>query len=184
MRTTFPRHAVKNTGYVYDLNGNMTKRPANSGLQTLGWNAENQLASLTSAALNEGYLYNPDGQRVKKVAAGASTYYINQYFEVDSTSSHIRYYYFGGQRVAMRRAAVLTYLHNDHLGSPVVTTASGITNATQNYRAYGKVRSFAGSFPTRYQFTGQYKDDSKLTPFVPLPRWQSPLVDALADWGR
>jgi RHS repeat-associated protein len=161
---TFPRHAVKNTGYVYDLNDNMTKRPANSGLQTLGWDAENHLTSLTSAALNESYLYDPDGQRVKKVAAGASTYYINQYFEVDATSSHIRYYYFGGQRVAMRRAAVLTYLHADHLGSPVVTTASGV-NATQTYLAYGKVRNYTGSFPSRYQFTGQYKDDSGLQYF-------------------
>ena len=83
----------------------------------------------------------------------------------------------------MRRAAVLTYLHNDHLGSPVVTTASGITNATQNYLAYGKVRTFAGSFPSRYQFTGQYKDDYNLTPFVPLPYWLSPRVDPLTDGG-
>ena len=83
----------------------------------------------------------------------------------------------------MRRAAVLTYLHADHLGSPVLTTATGV-NATQNYRAYGKVRAYSGSFPTRYQFTGQYKDDSNLTPFVPLPHWLSPRVDPLTDGGR
>ena len=61
----------------------------------------------------------------------------------------------------MRQNGVLTYLHNDHLGSSVLTT-NATTNATQTYRAYSKVRTYSGPFHTRYQFTGKYVDDSVL----------------------
>ena len=33
-----------------------------------------------------------------------------------------KYYSFAGQRVAMRKDGVLTYLHSDHLGSTVLET--------------------------------------------------------------
>jgi hypothetical protein len=33
-----------------------------------------------------------------------------------------KYYYHGGQRVALRRAGVVYYLHTDHLGSTSLTT--------------------------------------------------------------
>jgi hypothetical protein len=46
------------------------------------------------------------------------------------------------------------------LGSTVLTTSSA--NATHNYYAYGRVRNYSGSFPTRHQFTGQYVDDTGL----------------------
>jgi RHS repeat-associated protein len=46
------------------------------------------------------------------------------------------------------------------LGSTVLTTSS--LDATHNYYAYGKLRGYTGSFPTRHQFTGQYIDDTGL----------------------
>jgi hypothetical protein len=77
------------------------------------------------------------------------------------------------------------YLHNDHpsaslrtsLGSPVLTTSSSAT-ASQMYYAYacpersrrGKVRSYSGSFPTRYQFTDQHIDDSDLMDSLRSPQ--------------
>jgi hypothetical protein len=47
-----------------------------------------------------------------------------------------KYYYFGGQRIAMRKDGVLTYLHGDHLGSTVLSTdISGRQDGNQQYRA-------------------------------------------------
>ena len=82
------RHAVDKVAgadrFDYDANGNMTVR--NKGLssaQTLAWNGENRLVSVSGNGVSETYAYSPDGQRVKKVSNGNTTYYINGYYEVE-----------------------------------------------------------------------------------------------------
>ena len=81
-----------------------------------------------------------------------------------------KYYFFAGQRIAMKRDGVLTYLHADHpsatlrtsLGSIVVTTnISGSLTSSRGYRAYGNYRR-GGDLPTDYRFTGQQQDASGL----------------------
>ena len=70
-----------------------------------------------------------------------------------------RYYYLGGQRVAMRQGGVLTYLHGDHLGSAsLATDVSGVKVSEMRYLPYGGTRS--GSMPTDRQFTGQRWESS------------------------
>ncbi len=67
-----------------------------------------------------------------------------------------KYYYHGGQRVAMRADGVVYYLHGDHLGSTSLTTdASGAVVARQLYHPYGTVRAHQGTLPTDFGFTGQ-----------------------------
>ena len=46
------------------------------------------------------------------------------YDDVSVTTAPVvtKYYYFNGQRVAMRQDGVLSYLHSDHLGSTVLAT--------------------------------------------------------------
>ncbi|RIK26338.1 MAG: hypothetical protein DCC55_40040, partial [Chloroflexi bacterium] len=68
-----PGHGVNTVGgadrFDYDANGNVTLR--NKGLstqQTLTWSHENRLASLTATGINESYLYDDAGIRVKKVS--------------------------------------------------------------------------------------------------------------------
>jgi hypothetical protein len=127
-------------------------------------------------------------QRVKVVRNSVAVYYPFPFYEVDN-GTIVKYYFFAGQRMVMKRNSVLmdslcspqAYLHNDHLGSPVLTTSSSAT-ASQVYYAYacpersrrGKVRSYSSSFPTRYQFTGQHIDDSDL-----MDSLRSPLMDSL-----
>ncbi|MEM7133935.1 MAG: hypothetical protein AAF702_47005 [Chloroflexota bacterium] len=51
-----------------NVNGNMTSRPYGDGTQTLGWGHENRLTYVSrSGTTTSFYLYDPDGQRVKKV---------------------------------------------------------------------------------------------------------------------
>ncbi|MBI1793650.1 MAG: hypothetical protein HYR70_05615, partial [Chloroflexi bacterium] len=72
-----------------------------------------------------------------------------------------KYYYFGSQRVAMRDASGVTYLHGDHLGSTsVASNASGALVSRQTYYAFGVPRTTEGTLPTDYTFTGQKNDAS------------------------
>ena len=92
---------------------------------------------------------------------GVTTYYVGNHFEwTGNTSSMVKYYYAGSQRVAMRVGSnAPSYLLGDHLGSTSLTMNSdGTLNTTQRYYPWGSTR--AGSSPTAYQFTGQRNDSS------------------------
>ena len=71
--------------YYYDNNGNVINRrwgvPANQ--QTLTWDHENHLSNITGGnGYSENYLYDADGQRVKKSnGLGGVTFYPNSYYE-------------------------------------------------------------------------------------------------------
>ena len=74
--------------------------------------------------------------RVKKTQGGASVVYIGNYYEKNITNGQeTKYYFFGGQRVAVRQVSTLYYLHGDHLGSASLTTnTSGGVVGQQRYK--------------------------------------------------
>jgi len=81
------------------------------------------------------------------------------------TSSHVarvtKYYYHGGQRVAMSADGVVYYLHGDHLGSvSLVTNADGGFHSRQLFLPYGDTRWQEGALPTDFGFGGQRHDGS------------------------
>ena len=74
-----------------------------------------------------------------------------------------KYYYLGGQRVAMRKDGVLYYLLSDHLGSTtVITDQSGNVVSQQLYKPYGEPRWSTGTLPTDRRFTGQRSEEAGL----------------------
>lgn len=94
VNNSFPLHAIKKSGYSYDANGNLINRYG----RVLSWNHENRLESYRyGSVVEESYLYDDNGIRVKKTAGSTSTYYVNQLDEV-SGSTVTKYYYFNGQR--------------------------------------------------------------------------------------
>jgi len=116
-----------------------------------------------SGATSASFTYDGDGNRVKSVMGGVTTYYVGNYFEwTGSTSTMIKYYYAGSQRVAMRQgSSTLFYLSGDHLGSTSLTTnSSGGKVAELRYHPWGGTRFSSGTTPTSYQFTGQRNDSS------------------------
>jgi len=152
--THLGRTAPANQKYWYDANGNVTRRINGSQDVTLTYDAENRLTGVSGGA-SANFVYNGDGQRVKQKVGATTTVFIGNYYE--QTGSNVtKYYYANGQRVAMRTAAGVTYVHTDHLGSTSVT--SGAQPGNTQYFPYGATRS--GTVSTTYRFTGQRLDDS------------------------
>jgi RHS repeat-associated protein len=100
-------YALRNTGYTYDSNGNMTVMPNVGNGRTLVWNTENQPTSITTNGISETYTYDADNTRIKKVKGNTSTFYMGGAYEEDvltGVSAHpTRYsYQFNGQVIAQR----------------------------------------------------------------------------------
>src|ERR1019366_3777127 len=69
------------------------------------------------------------------------------------------YYSVSGQRVAMRKGAILSYLVPDFLGSDsIALNADGSVQAVQLFAPYGSVRYSDQVMPTDYSFAGQRLD--------------------------
>jgi RHS repeat-associated protein len=83
--------------------------------------------------------------------------------EVEAITRHVtKYYYFDGQRVAMRTPDdEVVWLHGDHLGSTSLATSEGPSPTVvgrQLYKPFGEVRWASGALETDFGFTGQRED--------------------------
>jgi RHS repeat-associated protein len=167
-------HAVDSidgfSSYTYDANGNMIMR----GSQTIGWDAENRVVSVSYNGTETTFVYDGDGSRVKKTENGETIIYINQFYEKNLTTGvATTYYYLGGQLVAMREGTDLEYIHQDHLSSTsVMTDDAGDSLGAIKYLPFGETRS--GSMPTDKQFTGQRLDGTGL--YYYGARYYDPLI--------
>jgi RHS repeat-associated protein len=161
----------------YDGNGNLTSRVVDGAAYLFSYDAENRLVGV-SVAITASFTYDGDGNRVKSVIGGVTTTFIGAHFEwTGSTSTMVRYYFAGGERVAMRSGATLYYLFSDHLGSTSVTaTSSGSLHSRQLYKPWGEVRYTSGSLPTKYTFTGQYSNISEFGLLFYNARWVDPVL--------
>jgi RHS repeat-associated protein len=151
---------VGSTSYSYDANGNMITR----GSQGIDWDAENRPISVSDNGIVTTFVYDGDGNRVKKVVddgqTAVTTIYVNRFYEV--TGNEITsYYYLGGKLVAKRTGTELSYIHQEHLtGTALVTSDNGTSLGAMKYYPYGETRS--GSVPTDKKFTGQRLDATGL----------------------
>jgi hypothetical protein len=72
----------------YDQNGNMSYKVDGSGASIYQYDHENRLESVTrNGALQESYLYDDSGQRVKKVSGNTAWYYPFPQYEVQVTTT-------------------------------------------------------------------------------------------------
>jgi RHS repeat-associated protein len=163
--------------YAYDANGNLAYRLVGSDLFTYIYDIENHLTGVKkNGADAASFVYDADGNRIKGVINGTpdvTTYYLNQYYErTVSGSSTIekRYYYAGGQRIAMQVKGDpanngLHYLLSDTLGSTTFSVKdSGGTTCETRYAAWGTSRSTfgcgTGGLLTTFRYTGQRQEVS------------------------
>jgi hypothetical protein len=119
--------------------------------KTIGWDVENRVVSVTGGA---SFVYDGDGNRVKKTEGDQTILYINQYYEKNLTTGvGTTSYYLGGQLIASRVGTTLIYIHQDSLNSTsVMSTSTGTLDSSISYFPFGTTRT--GSVNTPKEFTG------------------------------
>jgi len=154
--------------YEYDSNGNaiLITRTALSTNYALTYDPENRVKQVVpSDGPTAIFKYDGDGTRVLGIVGGVTTTFAGTWYEY--TTAGVSYYYFNGQRIAMRTAGGVTYIHRDHLGSAVTTT--GVLTQGQRYDAWGETRG-TSTVDTPYRYTGQREEDDLLLYFYNA-RW-------------
>jgi RHS repeat-associated protein/uncharacterized repeat protein (TIGR01451 family) len=159
------KHAVTalSTGesYSYGSSGNMTSRTEGGLTYTQTFDAENRLISVVVSGQTTSFVYDGDGNLVKKIKPdGSKTLYVGGIYEVDKNSggtvTQTRTYYPAAG--AVRIGSTLYYVLKDHLGSAsVLTDASGnpVSGADTRYYPFGDARFATGPMLTDKLFTGQ-----------------------------
>jgi RHS repeat-associated protein len=158
--------------YQYDDNGNMTQRIEDGVTWIQTFDAENHLISVSGGGTTTTYVYDADGNRVKRTVNDGTppvvtTLYVpSMEIELHGTTEDHRtvYYAAGGAfRVIGGSDAGLYFRLTDHLGSTsLITTDDGIEQEDSRvlYAPFGEIRSGALSSLTDFGFTGQRNDSS------------------------
>ncbi|NNF56467.1 MAG: RHS repeat-associated core domain-containing protein, partial [Acidimicrobiales bacterium] len=160
-------HAVTQYGsddFTYDDNGNMITRDIPGDTQTLAWDDDHQLESVTDTSGTTSFLYDADGNRVKRTTGSESTVYVGgvyEYTTAGATTTETSYYTFAGRTVAVRNGSDLHYLAQDHLGSTSLTRdgSSGAV-AVHRYNPFGDPRGTSAPTETDHTYTGQIADSA------------------------
>jgi len=123
---------LTSTGWQYDAAGNTTADPEG---RTFTYDGENKQAAATNAsgATLGTYYFDGDGKRVKKVvpSTGETTVFV-----YDASNKLVAEY---STIVEPTATAKISYLTNDHLGSPRINTdANGNITARHDYMPFGE----------------------------------------------
>lgn len=147
-------------GYQFDNAGN-TKIDANG--QVFTYDAENKQVAVTNGGGIVGeYFYDGDGKRVKKVVPNGET----TIFVYDAGGKTVAEY---STVVEPTSNAKISYLTNDHLGSPRITTdAAGQVISRRDFRPFGEeiARANYGTDAVRKKFTGYERDNETQLDFA------------------
>ncbi|MFF1449373.1 polymorphic toxin-type HINT domain-containing protein [Streptomyces sp. NPDC058274] len=165
--------------FEYDETGNTTRRTkAATDLspavdQKLTWDDEGLLAAVTpyaSGVLDEAnqtsFVYGADGSRLLRKEKGAVTLYLGaQEIRLDtgkSTLTGTRYYSHGGQQIAVRTAAGVTWLIGGQNGTAEIAVKAADSALVQRRTLpFGEVRGTkpaAGAWPGDKSFVGGTAD--------------------------
>ncbi|MCI5124044.1 MAG: RHS repeat-associated core domain-containing protein [Candidatus Electrothrix sp. AR5] len=151
--------------FKYDPAGNMVSEQG----KYYEYNDANQLVrvrkdSPTGEIIAE-YVYDYQGQRVKKTENGVTTYYIGKHYEErkgDTVDEKTSYFFANSQRIARstqknKGSPELSYYLNNHLGSAdVIVNEQGTQTDRLRYLPFGGYRTFPQE---RHTFTGKERDE-------------------------
>ena len=148
--------------YAYDANGNLIQGDG----KHYEYNDANRLVRVrhrdVSGPVIAEYVYDANGQRVKKVENGVTTYYIGKHTEHESDAyagMTTIYHFFGNQRVASENEhSGLSFLHADHLQSVRgISDSFGAVVQARQYFPFGRSRLATS---TKFGFTGKEQDEA------------------------
>ncbi|MFI7430392.1 polymorphic toxin-type HINT domain-containing protein [Micromonospora sp. NPDC049836] len=153
--------------YEYDNAGNTTKRTKVGEDQTLVWDAEGNLESVTANSKTTSFVYDVDGSRILRKEPGTTTLYLPGMEIRLNTTTHstdgTRYYPVPGGGSIVRKVDGVHYVAPDHhgTGQAVVDEAGAIVN--RRTTPYGESRGTPpgpGQWPTEKGFVNGNQDSS------------------------
>ncbi|GAA2218149.1 RHS repeat-associated core domain-containing protein [Micromonospora olivasterospora] len=179
MTTQAPGQSNLVNTYAYDATGNTTCRPAGNtanecttgaNSQTLRWNAEGKLATVTSGGKTiETNIYDADGVRlVRRDATGTTLYLPGQEIRREGTvNTGTRYYDFAGVTCASRTGGSaitnLTWLYSDHQGTQQIAINAGTQKVDiRRQTPYGTPRGSNPIWVNNKGFVGGDNDPTNL----------------------
>ncbi|MFJ3882408.1 RHS repeat-associated core domain-containing protein [Streptomyces sp. NPDC090077] len=151
---------------TYDSTGNtLTRADAAGAKQTLAWNAEGDLASVTSEAGTSTYLYDADGSRLLRRDPGKTTLYLGSteltLSTTTNTVSGTRYYATpGGTAIVRGSDGSVSYVAADHhnTGTTAVDAAT-LQVQRRPTKPFGEERGAAPTaWPGEKGFVGGTQD--------------------------
>ncbi|MGV9306179.1 RHS repeat domain-containing protein [Nonomuraea sp. NPDC003727] len=126
-------HALQTVGtdlFEYDAAGNTTRRKVGTSDQSLVWDAEGNLESVTEAGRTTSFVYDAEGDRlIRRTPADATLYVDDMELRFDVAKDAVeqtRYYTVNDQPVAVRTHDNQVYLlANDHQGTAQAAVNAG-----------------------------------------------------------
>ena len=177
-------------GYVYDANGSLTKKcvggtvtrtatdctSTGGTVTSLTYDTLDRMTQAIAGATTESYAYDQEGKRIRKVSGATTTHFHYMgpdiYAEYGTTFTAQNAIYTHGpgnddpilRQTGTGTAAVAKFYHQDGLGSVVaVSTATGTTDGTQRFDAWGNKTAVTGLAVATFGYTGREPDASGLT---------------------
>lgn len=157
--------------YTYDANGNQTGfTDTDSGQrQTIAWDEENRIASLSNNGQETDYVYDDSGERVIKRGANGEFAYINEFFTVRNSQVATKQIIVGGTLIAEQLVSHdptvyeknQFFFHPDQAGSTnYVTEADGSIFEHLEYFPGGEtwVQEKSSTINLPYEFSGKMLD--------------------------
>ncbi|MET7423827.1 RHS repeat-associated core domain-containing protein [Dactylosporangium sp. NPDC005555] len=133
--TTTDNTGTRTAQYTYDKVGNTLTRPGTTAgaTQTLAWDREGHLASVTEGGSSTTFLYDADGNRLLRRDAKGATLYLGatevRYDKATATSSGTRFYSHAAGTIAVRTRTGLNWTAADQQGTCNITITAGTNQA-------------------------------------------------------
>ncbi|GAB3935984.1 RHS repeat-associated core domain-containing protein [Kribbella albertanoniae] len=162
--TTGPGGTKVNT-YGYDETGNLTERNLAGTGETFRWDVEGELESVTKAGKTTSFVYDADGNRLLRRDGTGTTFYFGQtelLLKPTGEISGTRYYEHAKKTVAVRVGNDVTWLGNDHHGTPeLAINAADQSFERRRTTPFGELRGPApANWPGQKGFVGGVNDPS------------------------
>ncbi|HCT76910.1 MAG TPA: hypothetical protein DGT23_10035, partial [Micromonosporaceae bacterium] len=163
-----PKAGTPTRTFCYDAAGHTTQRTTESGAsQSLAWDKEGHLQSVTEGGSLWSYVYDVDGNRLIGRAPTGDTLYLPDGTEIKKLTggqleAH-RYYGHTGKTIAVRTGASLTWIAVDHHGTQQTQiAASNLSYQRRRSMPYGEPRGTQPGFTGTQSYVGGTKDDTGL----------------------
>jgi RHS repeat-associated protein len=156
--------------FDYDGNGNLVSgynllNPDQPVLREISFNADNMPTSIDMGETwTASFTYDGENTRAVKESTNSTTYYINQYYEIEidvENTIETKYVFGNNTRIAKINDTDINYFHKDHLGSTsAITGSDGLEVApSSEFLPFGMDRNDDGQNVSDYKFTDQEQDD-------------------------